>query len=975
MSISRRDALKNLLAAGAASLAGKALPNEARAEGPPKPAPADVPVRVEDPRAHYPNTTTTEELYRQEFAATFGDTGQKGFAYHCVNCQGNCAWEVWTKDGKVTRENQSAKYPAIAPNIPDANPRGCNKGVQHSQVMYEADRLLYPMKRVGERGEGKWKRVSWDEAITDVATHLYETMLEKGPAGNYVHVGAGILTEARAASIKRLGTLLGAVRPYIASYVGDMFPGTSVVYGEGNIGCTFDFLYTADVQIFWGCNPNTSRIPDAHYLWEGKYNGSKVIVISPEFNSTCVHADSWVPVRAGYDGHLALAVMNRIVAKRLYNAEKLKTFTDLPLLVRNDNHQLLRLSDVDTAQPSFDVKLYEVFHRKVGDKEPHDEATFLAFNQKTKKLTVLPGCEGSPVDTLRRKDLGWELDPALEGSWTVKLKDGKQVKVTTVFERLKAELKRFDPAKLHAKMNVHPAQVDELAKALTQAKNAVITMGFAVGKHFNGMLSQRAISSLAALTGRLGPEGGINTENEWNITGLEGLSGFEGRYRHRFASGFVSEFMLGEQLGDYEKAYADEDVKRATGHSKADYRSKVEAELKKAEGDAAFQNGKAYWNEVETFLLFADSRFRRNKGSYKQAFLKKAKFLAYGDYRMSDFAQWADVLLPCKSHYEVWDLRTNPGYHRFANIAYPPPSLKNVGEAKSEWEIATLIVEKLEKLAKERFAKTKDEKALKIPDKTHTDSGYRAMDQLVKEFTKEGKLRTDKDAVEFALEHVDQFKPNTVKTMYERGGFLTLNDKSGKSSPLYKDKPYNTFESNLYLQQRFETLSGRLTFYVDHPLWIEAGAAVPTATEPIRPKRFPLVLMTPHARWSIHSTYKTSPTLLRLGRGKPWVMLNPDVAKARGIADGDDVKMYNDLGEAIAMAKITPGAPPDAVVMEHGWEPFMYKKRKGHNQLVGDMLNLLELSDGWGHLKFGTNWDGNQHAYDATVELARVEQA
>ena len=42
------------------------------------------------------------------------------------------------------------------------------------------------------------------------------------------------------------------------------------------------------------------------------------------------------------------------------------------------------------------------------------------------------------------------------------------------------------------------------------------------------------------------------------------------------------------------------------------------------------------------------------------------------------------------------------------------------------------------------------------------------------------------------------------------------------------------------------------------------------------------------------------------------------------------------------------------------------------NVLVGDMLNLLELSDGWGHLKFGTNWDGNQHAYDATVELAKV---
>ncbi len=225
----------------------------------------------------------------------------------------------------------------------------------------------------------------------------------------------------------------------------------------------------------------------------------------------------------------------------------------------------------------------------------------------------------------------------------------------------------------------------------------------------------------------------------------------------------------------------------------------------------------------------------------------------------------------------------------------------------------------------------------------------------------------------YALEHVDQFKPNTARTMVERGGFLVLNEKAGKSSPLYPDKPYCTFENNLYLSQRFETASGRLTFYVDHPLWIAAGAHVPTAKPPIHPRRFPLVLMTPHARWSIHSTYKTSPTLQRLQRGRPFVMLNPAVAKARGIADGDDVRLWNDLGEVVLMAKIAQGVPPNAVVMEHGWEPFMYRRKVGHNALVGDALNLLEVSDGWGHLKFGTSWDGNQHAYDATVDVAKAD--
>ncbi|MBE2249690.1 MAG: molybdopterin-dependent oxidoreductase [Myxococcus sp.] len=957
MSISRRDALKNLVAAGVAAKAASAA--EARAEV--------KPVRVDDPRKAYPDTQTTEDAYRAEFRATRGNGEERGFAYHCVNCQGNCAFEVWAKDGKVTRENQSAAYPQLSPSLPDANPRGCNKGSQHSQTMYEPDRLLYPMKRVGERGAGQWKRISWEEAATEVAQHLYDGLREKGPASNYVHVGAGVLTEARAASIKRLGTLLGAVRPYIASYVGDMFPGVSAVYGEGNIGCTYDFVFTTNVAVFWGCNPNTSRIPDAHYLWEGKYNGSKIIVITPEFNSTAIHADLWVPVKAGYDGHLALSIVHRIVEKKLYKPEFLKEYTDLPLLVRTDTKALVRLSDLDLTSKDLDAKSVELFAKP---DHPHD--CFLTFNTRNKKFTVMPGSEGSSVETLRLSDLDWAIDPALNGRWTVTLKDGARVKVTTAFELFKQELAAYAPEKVKGLTGVHPVVVDELAKDLTQAKVALITMGFAVGKHFNGMLSQRAIAALTAMMGKLGPNGGMNTENEWNITGLEGLSGFSGKYVHRFASGFVSEFVLGDGLASADALYSDEDFLRGTGETKAAYTKKVEAALEQGKNDARYKEGKPYWTTVENFLLFADSRFRRNKGHYQKAFLEKAKFIAYGDVRMNDFAVYADLLLPCKTPYECWDLRTNPGYHRYANIAYPSPTLKPVGEAKSEWEIATLVVEKLEALAKARFQKTKDQKDLVIADPTHTQHGVRRLDELVKEFTRDGTLRTDKDAVEYALEHVDQFKPNTTKTMYERGGFLQLNEKAGKSSPLYADKPYNTFENQLFLHQRFDTLTGRLTFYVDHPAWIASNAHVPTAKQPIRPSRHPFVLMTPHARWSIHSTYKTSPLLLRLQRGQPVIMVNPEVAKKRGIADGDQVKMFNELGEVRLMAKLSPAVPYDALVMEHGWEPFMYPGKKGHNLLVGDMLNLLELSDGWGHLKFGTNWDGNQHAYETTVELAKA---
>ncbi|MCO4760334.1 MAG: molybdopterin-dependent oxidoreductase [Myxococcales bacterium] len=1019
MTVSRRDALKSLatLGAGGVVAAKTAFADKPATDNGGSKTAKDVPLIIEDPKAHYPNTTTTEDKYRAEFAATYGDKADHGTAFHCVNCQGNCAWQVWVKDGVVTRENQSANYPSISPDIPDFNPRGCNKGVQHSQSMYDADRVKYPMKRVGERGGGKWKRISWDEAIDEVAGELYNTMLTVGPAGNYIHNGAGIISEARGAAMKRLGTLLGAVRPYIASYVGDMFPGTSLVYGEGNIGCSFDFMFGTDVQVYWGCNPNSTRIPDAHFLWEGKYNGSKVIVISPEFNSTAIHADRWIPIKPGYDGHLAMSLMHEMVEKKMFDERLVCHFTDLPMLVRKDNNKLLRLSDIDVTDAGFDGKLEALFKSRSQRKKPEpvvdsghgghgsahgkkadthgkkskkskkpgsgakaeaahahdpDAEVFLTFNKKTGKVTAMPGCEGSHVSTLRLRDLGWDIDPVLEGSWKVKLKGGETVEVTTVFGELKEELKKFSPEATHKLTGVHPVMVRELAKDIALPKVVSVTIGFSLGKHFNGMLTQRAISSLMALTCRMGERGGMNTENEWSISGLSGLSSFDGEYKHRFASGFVSEHMLGDAMADYDKAFTEDEIQAATGESKKSYMSKLAAMLEKSKNDEGVGHGKTYWDTVETFFIIADARFRRNKGGYRDAFLKKAKFLAVADFRMGETSKWADILLPATSHYEVWDLRTNPGYHRFANTAQPPANLKPVGEARNEWAIASAIAKRVQELALANFKKTKKMSVLHIPDPTHTKGGVRPLDLLEELYSKKGVLGTDKKAVEYALAHVDQFRGETIESTFKRGGFLTLNDRAGKTSPLYKDQPYSTFENNYYLNERFETLTGRLTFYVDHPLWISSGAAAPTATLPLRSRRHPFLLMTPHARWSIHSTYKTSAILLRLGRGKPWVMVNPKTAEKYGVKDGEDLMMFNDLAEVKAMVKVTPTVPKDAIFMEHGWEPFMYETTEGHNALHGDMLNLLEVSDGWGHLKFGVNWDGNQHAYTGAVQLKKA---
>jgi complex iron-sulfur molybdoenzyme family reductase subunit alpha len=356
------------------------------------------------------------------------------------------------------------------------------------------------------------------------------------------------------------------------------------------------------------------------------------------------------------------------------------------------------------------------------------------------------------------------------------------------------------------------------------------------------------------------------------------LSGFAGKYSPRFGSGFVGEFVFGDGMKTFDKYFSNKDVKRAqNGMSKKEYMEIIEemiaqGENGKANNESEHGNVVKPWWQPEVCLVIADSKFRRNKGSdYREAFFKKISYFAYADYRMSETAVYSDLLLPAKSHYEVWDLRTSPGYHRFTNLAQPIANMKPVGEAKDEWSMMALIAKKIEEIAN----KPENKEKAKVKDsKKYAKPGYHDLTIAYKEYTNTDEkseaemdpyLGTDKLALEAALEKCDQYQPWTIEKMYKAGGFLQLNEKAGKTSPLYADRPYNTFENMLYKFERFETLSGRQTFYVDHDLYIKMGAQTNTGMEGIRPQgnQYPFVLMTPHARWSIHSNHKQSRILQR----------------------------------------------------------------------------------------------------------------
>ena len=125
-----------------------------------------------------------EELLRAKIPCE--ETGITVKTGICGFCGGSCLVDAYCKDGKVIKVEGNK-------DMPGSNGRICVKGAALKQSLYHPDRLLYPMKRVGERGEGKFERISWDEALTTIAEKMTETKEKYGAKETLIYVLVRIL--------------------------------------------------------------------------------------------------------------------------------------------------------------------------------------------------------------------------------------------------------------------------------------------------------------------------------------------------------------------------------------------------------------------------------------------------------------------------------------------------------------------------------------------------------------------------------------------------------------------------------------------------------------------------------------------------------------------------------------------------------------------------------------------------------------
>lgn len=228
-------------------------------------------------------------------------------------CHGGCGVLVHVDNGRVVKITGDPESPLNRGKI-------CAKGVAAIEHLYHPDRLKYPMKRAGRRGEGRWERISWDEALATIASKIDRFRREFGPESIAIGQGTGRYYFAQ---VLRFANALGTpnwCEPGTAQCFIPRIVAGLMTYGDLPI-CDYYGEVNPACLLVWGHNPVVSG-PDGEIQFrvrECLKKGTKLIVVDPRKTEMAAKAEHWLQVRPGTDDALALGFLNVIITERIYD--------------------------------------------------------------------------------------------------------------------------------------------------------------------------------------------------------------------------------------------------------------------------------------------------------------------------------------------------------------------------------------------------------------------------------------------------------------------------------------------------------------------------------------------------------------------------------------------------------------------------------------------------------------------------------
>ncbi|MBI2890836.1 MAG: molybdopterin-dependent oxidoreductase [Nitrospirae bacterium] len=870
---------------------------------------------------------------------------------HNLNCwyQENCCFHVFSKNGVVTREEQVGDYPQTHEGVPDFNPRGCQKGCSYSELMYSRPRLRKPLKRVGKRGSGEWKEVSWDEALGEIADQVVRTMTEEGTDAVVFDPGGNMINQIALASYIRFFDQIDSVLLDVNCELGDDQQGAAVTYGEPQSDRSGDDLFYSDVVFVWGGNPAYTQIPNFHFLAEARYNGTRIVAISPDLNASAIHADWWVPVRPGTDAALALSMAHVVIEEGLYAADLVREQTDLPILVRSDNGKFLRESDMKKGGEEWKLYWYNTVARRV---------------------------EAVPQGTLA---LSPSLVPALEGEYEVDTLSGP-VKVRPVFEILKEQLMAHTPEKAARVCGVPADTIRQLARLMAHAKAATNTCTSGISKFYHGDLMMRAQILIFVLCGHLGRKGAGYVSASFllpdgigrNFRRLEKTREMLWPSVKKYGPPFVRNLLRGMTVKGATATLVGEyflDSRLATnstlfwnlhgglldvcGRSR-EWDPYLKRDAKDYVREALDKNwlfvDPAPSKQPRVLFVGMGNTLRRVRASHKllEVLWPKLKLIVVTDVRMSSTALWADYVLPVSGAYEKTTaivVNTNPIAPFVHTTAQ---AVENVGESLNEWEIVCALARKIEERAKARGIV---EFRTRLGRKRRFKGMY---DRLRRGLKPSDHERLSKEVIEDSSNLGGAKWEELKEKGYVR--FTGIGTNPANSGNACDIRPNETVAPHTWHTEKKEpwtTLTGRVQFYIDHDWYLELGEALPAHKDPpfAGGRRYPLILTGGHTRWSIHSTWRSDPVMLRLQRGEPVAYVSPEDARARGVRDQDPIEVFNDIGRFVLRAKVSSSIRPGQAVIYHAWENYQFRGGMGYRNVLASPINPIELAGNYPYFR------------------------
>src|SRR5690625_5033623 len=513
---------------------------------------------------------------------------------HGVNCTGSCSWKVHVKDGIIAWEAQATDYPSTGPDMPEYEPRGCQRGATFSWYTYSPHRVRYPYVRSAllkvwsealreeqdpvrawkiivndeekskrykyARGKGGFVRTTWDEINTLIAASMIHTIQTEGPDRIFGFSPIPAMSMVSYAAGARFLNLVGGSLLSFYDWYADLPPASPQVWGEQTDVPESSDWFNSSYLIVWGSNLPQTRTPDSHFMVESRYRGTKVVAVAPDYAEYVKFADTWLPVEAGMDAAVGMA-MTHVILKEYYVDQEtsyftdyVKKFTDLPFLITLENSEsglragkFLRAKDVD-----MDIS--------------NAEWKSVVFDQKSKSFAVPNGTighrwENEKTWNLHLKDtdnkLG-DIDPILslendhdeivQVSFPEFMTESKQIfrrhvpvkkikingqeqYITTVFDVLMAncgvtrglegepnvtyedESAAFTPAWQEKLTGVPRQDVAQIARefaqnAIDSKGRSMIIMGSGINHWYHSDMIYRTILNLVLLTGCEGVNGG-----------------------------------------------------------------------------------------------------------------------------------------------------------------------------------------------------------------------------------------------------------------------------------------------------------------------------------------------------------------------------------------------------------------------------------------------------------------------------------